>query len=247
MRIDWWTLGLQTINLLVLLAILARFLFRPLARIIAERQAEAAKLVDDAQALQEQAQAALRDAEAQRRMLEEEREGFLDAAHKEAETQRAHLIDTAKQEAVRQRAEAAESISRMHDEEEARVGYRANSLAAEIAARLLEGPAAHLPLDSFLHGLERALTSLPPTSRDAIGAGVEPVILWSAQSLSKARLAACRTAVARALGREVPLTPCVEPALIAGLRLTAESVSVDSNLRADLERVHAALDEAGHG
>ncbi len=38
MRIDWSTLALQTINALVLIWLLARFLFRPVAGIIAERQ-----------------------------------------------------------------------------------------------------------------------------------------------------------------------------------------------------------------
>ena len=35
MQIDWWTLGLQTINVLILVWILSRFLFRPVADIVA--------------------------------------------------------------------------------------------------------------------------------------------------------------------------------------------------------------------
>ena len=50
MRIDWWTLGLQTFNVLVLVLILSRFLFRPVAAIIEERRAAAAKLLADAEA-----------------------------------------------------------------------------------------------------------------------------------------------------------------------------------------------------
>jgi F-type H+-transporting ATPase subunit b len=42
MKIDWWTLGLQTINILVLVWILSRFLFRPVSDMIAARQAAAA-------------------------------------------------------------------------------------------------------------------------------------------------------------------------------------------------------------
>ena len=41
MTIDWWTLGLQTINVLILIWILARFLFRPVAKIIAAERAAA--------------------------------------------------------------------------------------------------------------------------------------------------------------------------------------------------------------
>jgi F-type H+-transporting ATPase subunit b len=48
MTIDWWTLGLQTINLLVLVALLGHFLLKPLAAIVAARQAEAQRLLDEA-------------------------------------------------------------------------------------------------------------------------------------------------------------------------------------------------------
>ena len=50
MRIDWSTLLLQTINALVLIWLLARFLFRPVAGIIAERQKAAQALIADADA-----------------------------------------------------------------------------------------------------------------------------------------------------------------------------------------------------
>ena len=45
MHFDWWTLALQTVNVLVLIWILARFFFRPVADIVAKRQAEADKLL----------------------------------------------------------------------------------------------------------------------------------------------------------------------------------------------------------
>ena len=50
MQIDWWTLGLQTVNALVLIWLLSRFLFRPIASILAEREATARRLLDDAAA-----------------------------------------------------------------------------------------------------------------------------------------------------------------------------------------------------
>ena len=48
MQIDWWTLALQTINVLVLVWILARFLFRPLREIVVRRQAKADALLTEA-------------------------------------------------------------------------------------------------------------------------------------------------------------------------------------------------------
>jgi F-type H+-transporting ATPase subunit b len=60
MTIDWWTLGLQTVNVLVLVWILARFLFKPVAKIIAERQEAAQDALDEAEAARAEAQAAER-------------------------------------------------------------------------------------------------------------------------------------------------------------------------------------------
>ena len=50
MRIDWWTLALQTVNVLVLIWILGRFFFRPVMDIVVKRQQEANKLLADAAA-----------------------------------------------------------------------------------------------------------------------------------------------------------------------------------------------------
>ena len=60
MHIDLWTLGLQAINVLVLVWLLARFLFRPLTAIIAQRRQATETLLADATAARAQAQAASR-------------------------------------------------------------------------------------------------------------------------------------------------------------------------------------------
>ena len=65
MRIDWWTLGLQTVNVLILVWILSRFLFRPVVAILEERRATAARLLDDAKTTKAQATAAREAAEAE--------------------------------------------------------------------------------------------------------------------------------------------------------------------------------------
>jgi F-type H+-transporting ATPase subunit b len=50
MQIDWRTLGLQTVNALVLIWLLAHFLFHPVVDAIAARQKAAGQLLADAQA-----------------------------------------------------------------------------------------------------------------------------------------------------------------------------------------------------
>ena len=49
MQIDWWTLGLQTINFLIVIWLLSRFLYRPVRKIIEEREAADQAASDEAE------------------------------------------------------------------------------------------------------------------------------------------------------------------------------------------------------
>jgi F-type H+-transporting ATPase subunit b len=242
MRIDWWTLGLQTINLLVLLWLLGRFFFRPMAKVVAERQETANKLLDSAKEAQDKAEAAARDAQAERDRSAAAREALLDAARKEAEAQRAKLIDSAHAEAQRQRADAETAIDHARGEAEAQLARQANMLATDVAARLLEGPGAKLPIGAFLPELEQALAELPDRTRTAIATPAAPASLFSARPLADDETQAARTAISGALGHDAILSFDTDPNLIGGLRLSGGMVVLDVNLRADLERVLAGLD-----
>jgi F-type H+-transporting ATPase subunit b len=66
MHLDWWTLALQTVNVLVLIWILARFFFRPIKAIVAKRQEETSKLFADAAAARKAAADARSEAETAR-------------------------------------------------------------------------------------------------------------------------------------------------------------------------------------
>lgn len=242
MRIDWWTLGLQTINLLVLLWLLARFFFRPMTKVVADRQAAANQLLEDAKAERDKAAAATKAAEAERDQTAAAREAQLDAARKEAEAQRGKLIEAARADAQRQRSDAEAAIDHARGEAEAQLAHKANTLAADIAARLLEGPAARLPVAAFLPELEQALGALPDATRTALATNTSPASLVSARALDEADRQVVDAAVARALGHVPVLSFDTDPALIAGLRLSGGMAVLDVNLRADLDRVLARLD-----
>ncbi|MCD4556422.1 F0F1 ATP synthase subunit B, partial [Burkholderia pseudomallei] len=77
MRIDWSTLALQTVNVVVLVWLLSRFLFRPVSDIIAKRQAAARKLIDDASRERDAAHAERERARAERASLAAARDDAL--------------------------------------------------------------------------------------------------------------------------------------------------------------------------
>ena len=73
MHIDWWTLGLQAVNALVLIWLLAHFLYRPVVNAIAARQKAAGQLLTDAQAAKAAAEAERQKAAAETAGLVEHR------------------------------------------------------------------------------------------------------------------------------------------------------------------------------
>ena len=140
MRIDWWTLGLQTVNVLVLVWILSRFLFRPVASIIERRQAVAAKLLADAEEAKSQANSAREAAEAETARLMGTRSEALRAAAAEADTERAAALAAARTEVEHLRSAAEAEIERERQAEAARPrpiarrGSRSTSLASCLTA-----------------------------------------------------------------------------------------------------------------
>ena len=99
MSFDLWTLGFQALNVLVLVWLLHRFFWKPVAAMIADRQAKAVALLQDAEAQRAEAEAALKAIETSREGGATERDAILAAARTDAEAARDALLAEARAEA----------------------------------------------------------------------------------------------------------------------------------------------------
>jgi len=241
MQIDWWTLALQTINLLVLVWLLGRFLFRPIARIVEERQAKVDQALDDARSMREEAEASKREADDRIAQVLAERDSKLEEAGEEAARQKARLVDDARHEADKMLDEAREEIDRMRAAETAENAKRASELAVDIASRLLERISDEVRISGFLKGLESAISALPAEVRNEIGKNGEPVGLRVAPALSEEENREVRKSITDGLGREVEIAVTVDPDLIAGIEIDTPHAIVRNSLRADLDRITSEL------
>ena len=112
MTIDWWTLGLQAINVLVLVWLLGHFFWRPVAAMIEQRRVTAQKALADAEAKRTEAAAALADIERTRAGFAQERDAILKAAQETAEQAHAARLQEAAKEAAALEAAAKAAIAR---------------------------------------------------------------------------------------------------------------------------------------
>lgn len=245
MHIDWSTLALQTVNALVLVWLLARFLFRPVADIVAARQKAAQALLADAEASRRAAQAEQDAARDETARLAASRETALRAAETDAEAHKAALIAHARAEAVQLRADAEGQIERDRAAQARAIEDDAVRLAVDIAGRLLDRMPPEARVQGFISGAAEALAKLPLETRGEFGMHGEPLALAAPRALSAAEQQACEAAFGAALGRNVTLRVHADPALIAGLELTGAHAMVRNHLRHDLDAIRETLLEHG--
>ena len=236
MRIDWWTLALQTVNVLILVGILARFLFGPVIAIMEERRAAAMKVMSDAEAQKAKAIAAREAAETESERIAAARDAVLRQAAEDGNALREAALATAKEEADQVRAAAETEMRWARDAEEAAASDRSARLAVDVAGKLMERLPDEARVAGFIDGLARALASLPEASRDGFGAADAPKLV-APRALTAAEAKSCRDAFARALGRPVDFAVVVDPAVIAGLELETPHAVVRNSFREDLKRI----------
>lgn len=132
-----WTLGVQLISFLLLLAVLYKFLYRPLMEALEGRTAAIQQQLAEAQAAREGAQRELAAMEDRIRVAHADAQALRERALREAGELRERLNAEARQEAGRQveaaQAQIAQEVRRARTELRDEVG----TLATQIAERLV--------------------------------------------------------------------------------------------------------------
>lgn len=241
MRIDWWTLGFQTINVLVLIGLLSRFLFKPVTKIMTDRQQAAAAMMQDASITRDAAESDRKRAAEQVAALDALRLQRLGEISAEAERLKTSLLAAARAEADALHASAAERVDFMQKNAARADATRATEFALDVASRLLARLPPHALVEGFIAPLADVVRALPAEDRLQLGAQADPLRLIAPRPLSDDELAQCRVALTAALGYETHLQTEVDPTLIAGLELVAPHVIVRNSFRHDLEKLKADL------
>jgi F-type H+-transporting ATPase subunit b len=249
MHIDWWTLALQTVNVLILIWILARFFFRPVVKIVAKRQEEANKLLADAAAARQEAADARGDAVKACAEICAERDRLIAEARKSAQMEKANLLAQSSQEIAKLHSEAEAAIARDGIAAGQAIIARASELSVEIAQRLLGRFPSKIILSLFLDGLCHELRTLSSEERESLTSATvadHAIEVVTAAPLSKGEMEHVRDALKAAVGSEPPFEFRIDPALIAGIEVHSRNAIVRNSWRADLDRIRKELDRDEH-
>lgn len=241
MHIDLWTLGLQAINVLVLIWLLSRFLFRPVAAMVVQRRQAAAALLADAEAARARAQAETDSMAKQRAALAADARRLQAEAHQAAEADHAAQLARVQAEIAQARQDGEAALARDRARQQRDLQAGACALAVDIARRLL----ARIPADAVTRALGQGLTDaiarLPPVERQALVAEADRLRVATAVPLD----ATGRAEIAASLRAVLDVVPQldfqVDPTLLGGIALVGPHTLIRNSWQADLERIAAEL------
>jgi F-type H+-transporting ATPase subunit b len=243
MTLDWWGLGLQAINVLILVWLLGRVFWRPVAGAIARRQEAAQAMLDEGKTAQAKADAALVEVAEARAGIAAERDAILAEAMATAETARKAAVKDAQTRADALVAAARTTIDRDSKTARTENAARAAELSVEIAARLL-GRFNTPPVQAtFLAQLVESIAAMSEPDRTALAASAGDLEIITATTPEGAERARIEYAVTEALGGTPSLRFVTDPDLIAGLELRSAHFVLHNSWRSDLE---AILKEVGN-
>ncbi|WP_158800681.1 ATPase [Acidisoma sp. L85] len=241
MKIDWWTLGIQTVNVAILVWLLKRFFWQPVATMIGQRRATTQKTLAEADEKRKQATAALAEIEKTRAGLTQEGEKVMAAAHCAGEQARSVRLAQAETDAAKLVATAKAAIEKESAVTEKEWAERSGQLAIEIAARLARRLNETSVRAAFLDWLLAEIRSLPEAERRAAAAAGTALEAVSATTLEPAEQERYSALIGKAFGVCPRIVFKVDPALIAGLELHGPHFTVNNSWRADLAQILADI------
>lgn len=112
---DTFTLAAQVLNFLVLVALLRRFLYGPILRVMEERERRLERVRAEGEAALVEARRLADEAVAEARRLDEARAAMLAQAERDAAEHRHRLLDSARREVAEREREWKEDLRRSQD------------------------------------------------------------------------------------------------------------------------------------
>lgn len=245
MHIDWRILALQAINVLILVWLLSRFLYRPVLAIIAARQQAARTLLSDAQVAKDAALAETAALKARSSAFDAEAAGRRAEMEAQIADQRVRLLAQAHADAQA----IATQVANKAEAERARLAGAWRGEAAALAGRMAETLLSRLPASlttqAMFDALLAQLNHLTETERCKI-AQDSPLMLLTPSPVAAQEQQSYRAALDVLFATTLAVDFAVDRALIAGFELHGTHTRLRNSWRADLDDMLSALKEDGH-
>jgi F-type H+-transporting ATPase subunit b len=223
--IDWFTVGAQAINFLILVWLLQRYLYKPVLAAIDAREKKVAARITDAASQETKAQAASEDLRQRNAAFDRDREGLMHKAAEEGGAERRRLIEAARQDSQLLRVRMTQAL----DAERAELGHQLSlRTRAEVFAltskALCELAGVSLE-DRMIEVFIDRLRNLPEPQALAL-AGAQAVLVRVAIDPSAAARTGLEVAIREHFGANIGVQFETMAELLCGIELSVAGVKL---------------------
>ena len=222
--IDWFTVGAQVLNFVVLVWLMKRFLYQPILRAIAAREQLIASQLATAAEQEAVAVAERADFAEKNRLFDEQRASLLEQVTAEVETERQRLLLSARQaaDAISNKRQAALRLAagNLNQAIAGQVQQEVFAIAAKTLADLTDSSLEERLVAVFIARLKVLENPARQRLVAACTQGNQPAMLCSAMDLPRAQQMELQSALDACCGAPINLQFVTDAAQIAGLQLS---------------------------
>jgi F-type H+-transporting ATPase subunit b len=230
MLIDWFTVGAQALNFLVLVWLMKRFLYKPILNAIDAREKKVAAELADAAAKKAEAQKDRDEFQHKNEEFDQQRAALLTKATDEANAERQRLLDEARKAADALSAKRQESLRSDAKNLNQAIARRAQDEVFGIARKALTDLATTSLEERLGEVFTRRLRELDGKAKETLGAALKtasgPAVVRSAFDLPAEERAKIQNAINETFSADVHLRFETAPDLVSGIELTANGQKV---------------------
>lgn len=230
MLIDWFTVGAQVVNFLILVWLLKRFLYRPILNAIDVREKRIAAELADAAAKQTGAQKERDEFQHKNEEFDRQRAALLRQATDEAKAERQRLLDDAREAAADLSAKRQETLRNDAHNLNQAISRRTQQEVFAIARKALMDLATTSLEECLAEVFIRRLQEMDGKTKAGLTAALKtasnPALVRSAFDLPAEQRAAIQKALNAAFSGEIHVRFATAPDLVSGIELTTNGHKV---------------------
>ncbi|MEJ2325289.1 MAG: F0F1 ATP synthase subunit delta [Chromatiaceae bacterium] len=247
MLIDWFTVGAQLLNFLILVWLLKRFLYRPILDAIDAREKRIAAELADADAKRAEARKERDELQHKNEAFEQQRAALLSQATDEAKAERHRLLDEARQAADALSAKRMQKLSSDARNLSQAISHRTRQEVFAIARKALTDLATASLEERMTEVFIRRLRALDGQAKEAFAkalkGGSEPALVRSAFDLPAEQRTAVQAALNETFSSEIQVKLETEPDLISGIELSTNGQKLAWSIADYLAELEKGADE----
>ncbi len=230
MLIDWFTVGAQALNFLILVWLMRHFLYKPILNAIDAREKKIAAELADAAAKKAEAQKDRDEFQHKNEEFDRQRAALLTKATDEAKAERQRLLAEARQAADALSAKRQETLESDAKNLNQAIARRTQEEVFAISRKALTDLATASLEERMGAVFTRRLREMDGKAKETLGAALktasEPTVVRSAFDLPAEQRATIQNALNETFSADIHLRFETAPGLVSGIELTANGQKV---------------------